>query len=152
MNYDEQFILLADEKQLDDLTRKLMRIGLDNIMGYVSSTEAYVKEGGKLDTVPVINIDEFKSVIKEPNVQIVDLRNATEFKSGHVENAEHIFIGTLPKNLDKISKDKKVVIYCQGGDRATIGYSMLASNGFKNVLNYSASMNEWIGKGNPVVH
>ena len=152
LNYDEQFILLADEKQLDDLTRKLMRIGLDNIMGYVSSTDEFMKEGGKLETVPVINIDEFKAAMKEPNVQLVDLRNATEYRSGHIENAEHVFVGTLPKNLDKISKDKKVVIFCQGGDRATIGYSLLASNGFKNVLNYSASMNEWIAQGNPVIN
>ena len=152
LNYDEQFILLADEKQLDDLTRKLMRIGLDNIMGYVSSTDEFMKEGGKLETVPVINIDEFKATIKEPNVQLVDLRNATEYRSGHIENAEHVFVGTLTKNLDKISKDKKVVIFCQGGDRATIGYSLLASNGFKNVLNYSASMNEWIAQGNPVIN
>lgn len=152
LNYDEQFILLADEKQLDDLTRKLMRIGLDNIMGYVSSTDEFMKEGGKLETVPVINIDEFKAAMKEPNVQLVDLRNATEYRSGHIENAEHVFVGMLPKNLDKISKDKKVVIFCQGGDRATIGYSLLASNGFKNVLNYSASMNEWIAQGNPVIN
>ena len=152
LNYDEQFILLADEKKLDDLTRKLMRIGLDNIMGYVSSTDEFMKEGGKLETVPVINIDEFKAAMKEPNVQLVDLRNATEYRSGHIENAEHVFVGTLPKNLDKISKDKKVVIFCQGGDRATIGYSLLASNGFKNILNYSASMNEWIAQGNPVVN
>ena len=33
LTYDEKFILLADESQLDDLTRKLMRIGLDNIIG-----------------------------------------------------------------------------------------------------------------------
>lgn len=151
LNYEEPFMLLADEKQLDDLTRKLMRIGLDNIMGFVPSTEAYVNEGGQLDTVPVIDIDQFKSIMKEPNVQLVDLRNATEYKSGHIQHADHVFVGTLPKNLDKISKDKKVVIFCQGGDRATIGYSMLAAQGFKNVLNYSASMNEWVNKGNPVV-
>ncbi|MEY4629863.1 MAG: hypothetical protein RLZZ595_2189 [Bacteroidota bacterium] len=150
LSYDEPFILLADESQLDDLTRKLMRIGLDNIMGYVPSTEAYVKEGGKLDTVNVIDIDTFKKVIEEPNVQIVDLRGATEYKSGHVKNADHVFVGTLLNNLDKVSKDKKIVIHCQGGDRATIGYSLLAREGYNNVLNYSASMNEWIALGNPV--
>jgi hydroxyacylglutathione hydrolase len=150
LNYDEQFILLADESQLDDLTRKLMRIGLDNIMGYVASTDAYVQAGGKLDTVKVIDIDTFKKVLEEPNVQVVDLRGATEFKSGHIKNADHVFVGTLLKNLDKVSKDKKVVIHCQGGDRATIGYSLLAREGYNNVLNYSASMNEWIAQGNAV--
>jgi len=152
LGYDEQFILLAEESQLDDLTRKLMRIGLDNIMGYVSSTDAYVQAGGKLDTVPVIDINTFKEVMQETNVQIVDLRGATEYKSGHIKNADHVFVGTILKNLDKVSKDKKVVIHCQGGDRATIGYSLLAREGYTNVLNYSASMNEWLALGNPVEH
>jgi hydroxyacylglutathione hydrolase len=151
LNYEEQFMLLADESQLDDLTRKLMRIGLDNIMGYVSSTENYTDQGGQLDTVPVIDVESFKSILEEPNVQVVDLRNATEFKSGHVKGADHVFIGTLMGNLEKVSKDKKVVIHCQSGDRATIGYSLLARAGYTNVLNYSASMNEWMALGNPVV-
>jgi hydroxyacylglutathione hydrolase len=151
LEYDEPFILLAPEDQLDDLTRKLMRIGLDKIMGYIPSVDAFVEHGGKLDSVNVIDIDTFKSVIRETNIQIVDLRGATEYKSGHIDGAEHVFVGTLPKNLDKISRDKKVVVLCQGGDRATIGYSLLASAGFKNLLNFSGSMNEWVNKGNPVV-
>jgi hydroxyacylglutathione hydrolase len=150
LNYEEPFILLADESMLDDLTRKLMRIGLDNIMGYVPSTAEFTDQGGQLDTVPVINIDTFKSLLDEPNVQVVDLRNATEFKSGHVKGANHVFVGTLMGNLEKVSKDKKVVIHCQSGDRATIGYSLLASAGYTNVLNYSASMNEWLALGNAV--
>lgn len=150
LNYEEPFMLLADKSMLDDLTRKLMRIGLDNIMGYVPSTAEFTDQGGQLDTVPVINIDTFKSLLDEPNVQVVDLRNATEFKSGHIKGAEHVFVGTLIDNLEKVSKDKKVVIHCQGGDRATIGYSLLASAGYTNVLNYSASMNEWMGLGNAV--
>lgn len=150
LNYEESFMLLANESQLDDLTRKLMRIGLDNIMGYVPSTDEYVKAGGKLDAVNVIDINTFKKTMEEPNVQIVDLRGATEFKSGHIKNADHVFVGTLLKNLDKISKDKKVVILCQGGDRATIGYSLLAREGYNNVLNYAASMNEWIALDNPI--
>lgn len=150
LNYEEPFMLLADETMLDDLTRKLMRIGLDNILGYVPSTAEFTDQGGQLDTVPVINIDTFKSLLDEPNVQVVDLRNTTEFKSGHVKGADHVFIGTMMDNIEKVSKDKKVVIHCQSGDRATIGYSLLARAGYTNVLNYSASMNEWMGLGNAV--
>lgn len=150
LTYDEPFMLLADPSQLDDVTRKLMRIGLDNIMGYVPSTEAFVKEGGQLEKANVITIDEFKNAMAEPNVQVVDLRNATEYKSGHVKGANHVFIGTMMNNLNKISKDKKVLIHCQGGDRSTIGYSLLRKEGYTNVYNYSASMNEWIAQGNPI--
>ncbi|HYC85634.1 MAG TPA: rhodanese-like domain-containing protein [Chryseosolibacter sp.] len=48
-------------------------------------------------------------------------------------------------------KDQQVVIHCQSGDRATIGYSLLAKHGFKNVKNYSGGMNEWNNAGNEVV-
>lgn len=48
IKYDEPFMLLADESQLDDLTRKLMRIGLDNIYGYVPSTSIWTEAGGTL--------------------------------------------------------------------------------------------------------
>ncbi len=150
LTYDEPFMLLAAPSQLDDVTRKLMRIGLDNIMGYVPSTEAFIKEGGQLEKANVITIDEFKKAMAEPNVQVVDLRNATEYKSGHVKGADHVFIGTMMNNLNKINKDKKVLIHCQGGDRSTIGYSLLRKEGYTNVYNYSASMNEWIALGNPV--
>jgi hydroxyacylglutathione hydrolase len=151
LNYEKPFILLADEHQLDDLTRKLMRIGLDNVMGYVPSTEAFVKNGGKLDMVNNISIEEL-SKLKAEGAQLVDLRGVAEYKSGHIEGADNVFVGTLLSNLDKISKEKDVVVFCQGGDRATIGYSLLAGKGYKKIRNYSPSMNEWVAAGNSIIH
>ena len=145
--YQEPFMLVAPEAQIDDLTRKLMRIGLDNVYGYIEDVSA---AGVELQQATIIDTNEFKAHLDQSDVQIVDLRGASEYKAGHVEGAENIFIGTLPDNLDKISKDKPVAIYCQGGDRATIGYSLLVRNGFTNVMNYSGSMNEWLRTGNPV--
>lgn len=151
LNYEEQFILLADESQLDDLTRKLMRIGLDNIFGYIPSTKSWLETGGSLEKANVISLTEFKPLLTEKDLEIIDVRNATEYNAGHIAGAKNIFVGTIQDNLDKISKDKKVVIHCQSGARAAIAYSLLAKNGFKNVLNYSGGMSEWINEGNPIV-
>lgn len=151
LKYDEPFMLLADEEQLDDLTRKLMRIGLDNIEGYIPDTATWTETGGILQKTNLISLEETKRLIQENNVQIVDLRGAAEYKSGHIAKADNVFVGTLPENLDKISKDKKVIIHCQSGDRATIGYSILAKNGFTNVANFSGSINEWVNAGEPIV-
>ena len=152
LDYETPFILLADPAALDDLTRKLMRIGLDNIHGYIPSVNTWEKTGGTLEKASVISLDEFKDLYQHNGIQVVDLRGATEYRSGHIRGADHVFLGTMLGNLDKISKDKKVVIHCQGGDRATIGYSLLAREGYKNVLNFSEGMNKWIKEGNPVVH
>ena len=150
LTYEEPFILLADESQLDDLTRKLMRIGLDNIHGYISSTKILEENGGSLEKVNQITIEEFKALQQEKDVQVVDLRGVAEYNAGHIKGADNVFVGTLANNLDKISKDKKVLIHCQGGDRAAIAYSLLVRNGYKNVLNYSPGMNEWVSQNNPI--
>lgn len=151
VSYEEPFILIAEESKLDDLTRKLMRIGMDNIMGYVDGVHGWASEGGTLTKSDILSMDEFKNILKTNHTQIVDLRGASEYKSGHIKGTENLFVGTLEKNLDKIKKDQQVVIHCQSGDRATIGYSILAKHGFKNVKNYSGGMNEWSQSGNEVI-
>ena len=151
LTYDEPFMILADESMLDDLTRKLMRIGLDNIAGYLPSVSEYTNAGGTLEKVNLVELAEAKVLSNDSTVQVVDLRGVAEFNAGHIKDAENVFVGTLPNNLDKISKDKKVMIHCQGGDRAAIAYSILAKNGFKNIVNYSGGMNEWVNAGEPVV-
>lgn len=148
LTYDESFILIADEDKMDDLTRKLMRIGLDNIYGFIPSDVAAM--GLPLETNEVISIEEFKALLDKTDVQIVDVRGVAEFNAAHVKGAENIFVGTLTQNLDKLSKDKQIVIHCQSGDRATIATSLLAKNGFNNVKNYSGGMGEWVNKGNVV--
>lgn len=147
LNYQEQFILVADDHQIEDLTRKLMRIGLDNIYGYISDIDSL---GLELQKADVIDIEMFKSFIDKDNAQIVDVRGVSEFEKGHIKGADNVFVGTLQDNLDKFDKNKQIVIHCQSGDRASIAYSLLKKNGFENVKNYSGGMKEWLEKGNNI--
>lgn len=151
VNYDEPFILIAEDEEMDKLVRMLMRIGLDNIYGYVPNVNVWKELGNELETEEIISLDELKELLKKDDVQVVDLRGAAEYKAGHLEGADNVFVGTLPENLAKVSRDKKVVVHCKTGDRAAIGYSILAKNGFDNVVNYLEGYAEWIGNGNPVV-
>lgn len=147
LNYAEQFILVADEAQMQDLTRKLMRIGLDNIYGYVDNVGDL---GIELQVADVIGIEAFKPLLENEDVQIVDVRGLTEYEAGHIPGADHVFAGTISNNLDKISREKQVVIYCQAGDRSAIAYSVLRKNGFNNIKNYSGGMKEWLATGGKV--
>lgn len=148
LNYQEQFILVADDNEMDGLTRKLMRIGLDNIYGYISNVENLDIELQKAD---VIAIDEFKNYISKENVQIVDVRGASEFEAGHIQGAVNIFVGTLQDHLAQISKEKQIVIHCQSGDRSAIANSILARNGYSNVKNYAGGMKEWAANNETII-
>lgn len=139
LNYDEQFILIANENQMDDLTRKLMRIGLDNVYGFIDD---FTQLDLPTESSEIIDIEAFRESIDNPDVQIVDVRGENEFKSGHVKGADNVFVGTLEKNISKININKEIVIHCQSGDRATIAQSLLSNHGIK-VKNYSGGMKEW---------
>ncbi|MFO7721549.1 MAG: rhodanese-like domain-containing protein [Gillisia sp.] len=148
LNYEESFILIASEEQMEDLTRKLMRIGLDNIMGYISDVDAI---GIPLEKTEVIAIDEFKTYLDTEDAEVIDVRGASEYKEGHIKGAKNIFVGTIQNHIDEIDTDKQVVIHCQSGARAAIAESMLAKHGVKDVKVYYGGTEEWLAKENPVV-
>ncbi len=140
VSYDQPFVIIAEESAMEDITRKLMRIGLDNIYGFI---DTIADLGIALEKADVIDINEFKASFHQDGVQIVDVRNEKEFAEGHIEGATHAFVGTLSSNLDKLDKSKTLVIHCQAGDRSTIAYSLLKKNGFDQVKNYAGGMKEY---------
>ncbi len=151
LSYDEPFILIAEKSKHDDLIRKLMRIGLDNVYGYVENVSIWTELGNSLETGTIVSTDEMKSIMSSNHTQYVDMRGVAEFKAGHIPGSDNVFIGTLESNLDKIAKDKQVVVFCQSGDRSTIGFSLLVKHGYKNVKSYVGGYAEWVNTGNPVV-
>ena len=150
IDYNEPFVLVASSGEIEDLTRKLMRIGLDNIQGFVEDVRTWTDQGLSLEQRDDIGLEEMKKLATNPNVQILDVRGASEYKTGHIHGADHLFVGTIEKNLDKINKEKEVVIHCQAGDRSSIAASLLAKNGIR-VKNYTGGYSEWINSGNPTV-
>jgi hydroxyacylglutathione hydrolase len=148
VSYNEQFILVANPSDMDDLTRKLMRIGLDNIYGFVDAAKINELSDAPLLTSTMVTISDVKA---NTTAEVIDLRGVAEYNSGHIAGATNVFVGTLLQNLAKVPKDKPVIIHCQGGDRAAIGYSLLVKEGYTNVSNYSPGMNEWIKEGQAVV-
>jgi hydroxyacylglutathione hydrolase len=140
LNYQEQFMLVAEEGQIKELARKLMRIGLDNVYGYITDVHL---PGLPLQQAGLADLHMLNSYVDNDSVQIVDVRGQAEFETGHIPGAENIFAGTLPDQLHRIRRNQPVVLYCQSGDRAAIAYSLLRHHGFTNVLQYHGGMREW---------
>jgi hydroxyacylglutathione hydrolase len=145
---DEEFVLIADDEKMDELTRKLMRIGLDHLKGYISDVSDL---GIELEKEEIMGIDEFKNCLHKPEIQVIDVRGESEFNNCCIDGAENLFVGTLPDHIDRISRDKQLVIHCQSGDRSAIAFSILRKNGFKNVKNYLGGMKEWNQTNGPVI-
>lgn len=144
MSYDEPFVVIAEETGTEDIVRKLMRIGMDRLHGFITPAQLLEWEKGNLATA--INIDKktLEAKINNPNVQLVDVRSEKEFKEGHIGNAIHVFYGTIAENKNSIPKDKEIIVYCQAGGRASAAYSVLKSLGFdNNIAIYPGGWEEW---------
>ncbi|MEO1619237.1 MAG: rhodanese-like domain-containing protein, partial [Planctomycetota bacterium] len=69
------------------------------------------------------------------------------WKEGHIEQAEHQFLGRLPQNLDALPRDKKLVVHCRGGARSAIAVSVLQAAGLKNAVNLAGGYMAWKADG-----
>lgn len=145
-NYKQPIAIVADAEEKELITRKLMRIGMDNIKGFI--TEIHEET---LCRTNVVGLEEVEEMLADSNVTILDVRNAKEYSEGHIADAKHYFVGKMAKQLPNLPKENSVVVLCQAGDRSTIAASYLEANGFKNVYNYSGSMKDWLEHGKAVV-
>ncbi|MHC8948221.1 MBL fold metallo-hydrolase [Sphingobacterium hungaricum] len=147
LDYDRPIVLIVQKNQLEDLMRKLMRIGLDNVVGYIPSIDTL---DVPMNTYEVLSFEEFAETVHDQDTQVYDVRNQSEFENGHVEGAKNIFVGTMINHLDEIDQTKSIVLYCQSGDRAALASSILLKNGFENIRTYFGGMKEWKEKQQPL--
>jgi len=62
---------------------------------------------------------------------IVDVRTPEEFKAKHVEGAINLPIEEIMKgHLQKLPKDKEIVVYCRTGSRSSASAKVLKEEGW----------------------
>jgi rhodanese-related sulfurtransferase len=108
--------------------------------------------------VPKITPEEARSLMAQPNILVVDVRDAPEVeKSGKVAGAVHVSRGMLEFRADpespyhdkNFSKDKTVILYCASGGRSALAGKTLMDLGYKNVRNLGA-FKDWAESGGPI--
>lgn len=79
------------------------------------------------------------------NLLILDVREADEFKAGHIEGAVNVPIRSLMKNLSQLPKDKAapIVVVCKSGIRAAYGTMALKQVGYTNAKDLQGGMLAW---------
>ncbi len=65
----------------------------------------------------IATVEGLKNLLKNPQTLLVDVREPSEYRSGHIPNAIDIPLRTLTQNQDRIPHDRPVVLYCSSGYR-----------------------------------
>jgi len=85
---------------------------------------------------PPVTIQELTKMKEDQeDFQLIDVRESYEYNTRNI-GGELIPLGEILKNIDKISRDKKVIIYCRSGARSALAIQTLEKRfGFDNLYN-----------------
>jgi len=66
---------------------------------------------------------------------VVDVRSEAEFRGGGYRGAVNVPLQGLSGELDRIPKDRPVVVYCASGTRSAMAVRILKKAGYADVSN-----------------
>ncbi|MGZ8553480.1 MAG: thioredoxin domain-containing protein [Chitinophagaceae bacterium] len=121
------------------------------ILSFISATGLLVSCASNAQQVN-LSADEFEKAIEKPGAQILDVRTAGEFETGHIKNS---FLANwnneteFKERVSALDKSKPVYTYCLAGPRSSAATAWLNKNGFK-AYNLIGGANAWKKAGKPL--
>jgi glyoxylase-like metal-dependent hydrolase (beta-lactamase superfamily II)/rhodanese-related sulfurtransferase len=107
-----------------DAARKLWAVGIFDVAGYVLAPPA-------TETLAVVGPGDLERLLADAQVQVLDVREATERDEGYLPGSMNIPYRLLRKiGAGALQHDRPVVTVCESGPRAAIAASLLQREGF----------------------
>ena len=101
---------------------------------------------------PWVSPAQATHLINREDALVIDVREANEYGTGHVLGAKNIPAARMETAGAEVmkKKDRPVIVYCDGGERAGKAMSALKKLGFTRVANLSGGIKAWQDAGLPV--
>jgi len=149
MPYDAPiYLVVEDPLQVERAVRILVRMGYDNIAGYLrGGMSQWLREGQPYETLPTLNVHQTRDLVRQGKAVILDPRPGHEWEEVRVPGAKHVFVGELQSRLSEVPKVTKVACMCSAGFRGSMAAVMLRNLGYENVLNVLGGIGAWKAAG-----
>jgi hydroxyacylglutathione hydrolase len=146
-------LLLDGKKQLQPVIDSLLRVGFDQILGFLKGgIDAWEELGFETLAMKMKTSEQLHQEMQQQETPyVLDIRTLEEWKWGHIEGAHHIHGGTIHQHLDQIPKNRHVSVICASGFRSSIVTSALMRQGYFNVFNVIGGIRAWKEKGYSLV-
>ncbi len=146
-------LVLEDDESLEKVVRLLWRVGFDQFAGYLAGGMArWANAGFPKISLPHMTVHQLKDEVGRDGLQVLDVRDDEEWKSGHIEGARHFFAAGLYEcDPEGLKRGAPVATYCATGFRAMIAASILQARGFEKVHSVPGSITAWRNANYPLV-
>lgn len=99
-----------------------------------------------------ISPSEAQRLLASGDVDLVDVREPSEWAGGHLPGARHVPLATLARSpASHLSRDR-VVFVCAHGSRSLYACAVAERAGLREVYNLDGGTVGWAAEGNPLVH
>jgi hydroxyacylglutathione hydrolase len=125
---DRPLIIIRDRDQNpDDIAWPAAKIGYDNLVGELAGgIDAWTADGRPTSSIRLLRPDQIDAG------NVLDVRQAAEYASGHVPGAVNVELGDLGARLEELPKEPAVVM-CAHGERAMGAASLLERAGHRDL-------------------
>ncbi len=141
---EQEIVLIADARDVEEAVRMLVRIGLDRIVHWVDPDD--VVRGDGLVSTPEVDVATLKGMDR---AVVLDVRNSSEFDEGHIPEAVQVPYLQLNKRLDEVPVGSPIFVHCKSGFRSARAVSYLNAHGF-SATNVAGGFMAWEEAGYPV--
>ncbi len=95
-----------------------------------------------------INFEQMMNLYKKDEILLLDVRSKEELKYVSIPFAKNIPLNEIPDNLNELTKDKLIVVYCTSNIRSAIACVYLLLEGY-NARVLKTRLNELVDMFKP---
>ena len=126
--------VVGEDQDRSDLVRQCLSVGYEHIAGELEGGMTEWRAAGRPEaTIKIVGPDALGD-------NVVDVRQRSEYVAGHLPEAAHIELGSLPGVLDSVPPGP-VVMMCGHGERAMTAASLFTARRDVSVL--SGGPDDW---------
>lgn len=121
-DHSKPLVLVTPPGRESETLTRLGRVGLENVIGYLSSTEQLTQSGARIQP------SELAAQLDGAHPPaVLDVRTPQEYHNGHIAGSQHIPLTELARRLNEVPAE--VVVHCQSGYRSSMAASLLRQHG-----------------------
>lgn len=133
IDYDKPMTLIANPDEMESIQKDLALIGYDKVAFMIPANQVDAYLNASYEEIEAADFLDLLDV--KEDLQVLDVRDQTEWERGHLPEALNIHFGLLEKAEVDLDPDKPVYMHCQSGVRSAIAASVLSSRGYKDLYN-----------------
>ena len=101
--------------------------------------------GNRLRGVKEVDTPSALQLINHKNALVLDVREDSEFRAGHILGAKLIPLLKLKERIGELerNRDKPILVVCRSGNRSATACAMLGNSQFAQVYSLSGGMMAW---------